>query len=197
MKQKCIFQNKIRTAFYAMVMLSGALLLLLSCATKHKIKQTANIEQKTEHVLTNDSVVQSAINVKNVEVQQFESEFESILKALNIAYDGDQENDLKVVFNRTQNGTELNVSGKGKANYNEQSTQQIKSLTRIEIAQVFDSIVEARFNQYKNERSQSVLDSFQSETDKKKTDTSFWVYVVIGCCLAIGIVVYLVLNNLS
>lgn len=196
MKQKCIFQNKIRTAFYAMVMLSGALLLLLSCATKHKIKQTANIEQKTEHVLTNDSVVQSAINVKNVEVQQFESEFESILKALNIAYDGDQENDLKVVFNRTQNGTELNVSGKGKANYNEQSTQ-IKSLTRIEIAQVFDSIVEARFNQYKNERSQSVLDSFQSETDKKKTDTSFWVYVVIGCCLAIGIVVYLVLNNLS
>ncbi|MDK7675119.1 hypothetical protein QP547_04750 [Weeksella virosa] len=147
--------------------------------------------------MTNDSVVQSAINVKNVEVQQFESEFESILKALNIAYDGDQENDLKVVFNRTQNGTELNVSGKGKANYNEQSTQQIKSLTRIEIAQVFDSIVEARFNQYKNERSQSVLDSFQSETDKKKTDTSFWVYVVIGCCLAIGIVVYLVLNNLS
>lgn len=187
---------KIRTAFYAMVMLSGALLLLLSCATKRKIKQTANIEYKTEHVLTNDSVVQSAINVKNVEVQQFESQFESILKALNITYDGEQENDLKVVLNRTQNGTELNVSGKGKANYNEQSTQT-KSLTRKEIAQVFDSIVEARFNQYKNERSKAVLDSFQSDTEKKKTDTSFWVYVVIGGCLVVGVVVSLILNKVG
>lgn len=182
MKQLCIFLSVV--------------LLFFACATKRKTKEVEKTEIKTENILKNDSVTQSIFKVDKLQSNLSFKEFESVLKALDIQYDGDQGNELNVTLNHTDKGTELNVKGKGKANYNEQSTQ-IKSLTRIEIAQVFDSIVEARFNQYKNERSQAVLDSFQSDTDKKKTDTSFWVYAVIGGCLVVGVVVSLILNKVG
>lgn len=53
--------------------------------------------------------------VSKIETNQTFNEFESVLKALNVQYDGEQGNDLKVILNRTENGNELNVLGNGKA----------------------------------------------------------------------------------
>lgn len=130
------------------------------------------------------------------EIKTSLNEFESVFKALNVQYDGDQDNDLKVTSNRTETGAELHVIGKGKANYTENIAKE-SSMTRNDVALVLDSVVDARLNQNRKERAEAVIDSFKSDTDKKKTDTSFWGYTIIGSVLVVGVCVALVLNRLK
>lgn len=154
----------------------ATLMSLASCATKRKTKEVDKTEIRTENVLQNDSVFQLKSKVSKIESNQTFNEFESILKALNVQYDGEQGNDLKVVLNRTDKGTELNVSGKGKANYNEQS-EKTKSLTRNDVAIVFDSIIDARLKQNKQERGQQLVDSFKSDKENDTTGFQFGAYL--------------------
>lgn len=161
MKQLCIFLS---------------LFLVLSCATKRKTKEVEKSKIKTENVVQNDSVFQLKSKVSKIETNQTFNEFESVLKALNVQYNGEQGNDLKVVLNRTEKGTELNVSGKGKANYNE-NTEKTKSLTRNDIVNVFDSIIDARLQQNKQERAQQLVDSFKSDKENDTTGFQFGAYL--------------------
>ncbi|MDM1550675.1 hypothetical protein [Empedobacter falsenii] len=162
MKQLCIFLSVV--------------LLLFACATKRKTKEVEKTEIKTENVINNDSVFQLKSKVSKLETNQTFNEFESVLKALNVQYDGEQGNDLKVILNRTENGTELNVSGKGKANYNE-AAEQSKSLTRNEVASVFDSIIDARLEQSKQERGHQLVDSFKSDKENDTKGFQFGAYL--------------------
>ena len=180
MKQLCIFLSVV--------------FLLFACATKRKTKEVEKTGIKTENVINNDSVFQLKSKVSKIETNQTFNEFESVLKALNVQYDGEQGNDLKVVLNRTENGTELNVSGKGKANYNEQS-EQTKSLTRNDEIIVFDTIIDARLTQNKQERGQQLVDIFKSDTEKSKVDTSFWLYITIGGIIGVAISLYIILRK--
>lgn len=182
MKQLCIFLSVV--------------LLFFACATKRKTKEVEKTEIKTENILKNDSVVQSVFKVDKLQSNQTFKEFESVLKALNVQYDGDQANELNVTLNHTENGTELNVKGKGKANYNEQS-EQTKVLTRDDVAMILDSILDVRIMQYKIERSEKLVDSFQSDTEKDKTDISFWIYFIIGSVLFIGTAIYILIKKLK
>ncbi|QHC84989.1 hypothetical protein AS589_09495 [Empedobacter brevis] len=150
------------------------------------MKEVDKSEIKTENVIKNDSVFQLNSKVSKIETNQSFNEFESVLKALDIQYDGEQGNDLKVILNRTEKGTELNVSGKGKANYNEQS-EKTKSLTRNDVVNILDSIIDARLTQNKQERGRQLVDSFKSDTQKEKSDVSFWIYVVIGSVLVVWV----------
>ena len=79
--------------------------LLFACATKRKTKEVEKTEIKTENVINNDSVFQLKSKVSKIETNQTFNEFESVLKALNVQYDGEQGNDLKVILNRTDKGT--------------------------------------------------------------------------------------------
>ena len=90
-------------------------LLCTNCATKRKTKEVEKTEIKTENIVQNDSAFQLTSKVSRIAANQTFNEFESILKALNVQYDGEQGNDLKVVLNRTDKGTQLNVLGNGKA----------------------------------------------------------------------------------
>lgn len=163
-----------------------SLLLVLSCATKRKTKEVEKVKNITENVVKNDSTFQLNSKVSKIESIQSFNEFESVLKALNVEYNGEQGNDLKVVLNRTEKGTELNVSGKGKANYNE-NTEQVKNLNRNDVVIVFDSIIDARLEQNKHERAQQLVDSFKSDTEKEKYDVSIWIYVLIGGVISLVI----------
>ena len=166
--------------------LIGTLLSFSNCATKRKTKVAEKLEVKTENVIQNDSVFQLKSKVSKIETYKAFNEFESVLKALNVQYDGEQANELNITLNRTENGTELNVKGKGKANYNEQ-TEKTKSLTRNDVVNILDSIIDARIEQNKHERSQQLVYSFKSDTEKEKTDISFWVYVVISVIVSLVI----------
>lgn len=172
MKQLCIFLS--------------VMFLLFACATKRKTKDVEKTEIKTENVIQNDSVFQLKSKVSKIESNQTFNEFEKVLRALDMQYDGEQGNELNVTLNHTENGTELNLKGKGKANYNEQ-TEKTKSLTRNDVVNILDSIIDARIEQNKHERSQQLVDSFKSNTEKEKSDVSIWIYVVVGCVLCLVI----------
>lgn len=179
MKQLCIFLSVV--------------FLLFACATKRKTKEVEKVKNITENVIKNDSVFQLTSKVSKIETSQSFNEFESVLKALNVEYNGEQGNELNVTLNHTEKGTELNVKGKGKANYNE-AAEQTKSLTRNEVASVFDSIIDARLEQSKQERGQQLVDSFKSNTEKEKRDVSIWVYVLFGVVIIL-VIFFAWLNN--
>ena len=184
MKQLCIFLS---------------LFLVLSCATKRKTKEVEKSKIKTENVVQNDSVFQLNSKVSKIETNQTFNEFESVLKALNVQYDGEQDNELKVVLNRTDKGTELNVSGKGKANYNEQS-EKTYNLTKSDIFTIYDSLRKYELAQNKLQRDQLFLDHFKSDTEKEKSDVSIWVYVLIGgivCFVIFLVFITIQINHLK
>ncbi len=166
------------------IVLLGTLMSFSNCATKHKTKEVEKTEIKTENVVQNDSVFQLQSKVSKIESNQTFNEFENILKALNVQYDGEQGNDLKVVLNRTEKGTELNVSGKGKANYNEQS-EKTYNVTKSEFLLIYDSLRKYELTQNKLQQDQLFLDHFKSDTEKEKSDVSIWVYVVIGSVISL------------
>lgn len=165
---------------------------MLSCATKRKTKAIEQIEVKTENIIKNDSVLQHQSKVSKIENDLKFDEFESVLKAINIQYDGEQENNLKVLYKHTDKGTVLNVSGKGKTNYTEK-TKQINTLSRQEITHVFDSIYKLESQQNKLERTEKLIDRFKTDTIKEKTDISFWIYVIIGAIAAEAVLLITVL----
>lgn len=161
MKQLCIFLS---------------LFLVLSCAIKRKTKEVDKLEAKTENVVKNDSVFQLKSKVSKIETNQTFNEFESILKALNVSYDGDQGNELNVTLNHTEKGTELNVKGKGKANYNEQS-EKTYNLTKSDILAIYDSLKQAELKQNKVERGQKIVDTFKSNKANDTTGFQFGAYI--------------------
>lgn len=158
------------------IMMVATLMSLASCATKRKTKEVEKTEIKTENVLQNDSVFQLNSKVSKIESNQTFNEFESVLKALNVQYNGEQDNDLKVVLNRTDKGTELNVSGKGKANYNEQS-EKTYNLTKSDILAIYDSLKQAELKQNKVERGQKIVDTFKSNKANDTTGFQFGAYI--------------------
>ncbi len=162
MKQLCIFLSVV--------------FLLFACATKRKTKDVEQLKVEAKTEVKNDSVLKIVSKTSKLEANQTFNEFESVLKALNVQYDGEQGNDLKVVLNRTEKGTELNVSGKGKANYNE-ATEQTKSLTRDDVITINDSMRKAELKQNKVERDQKIVDSFKSNKVNDTTGIQFGAYL--------------------
>ena len=165
------------------IMMVVTLMSLASCATKHKTKEVEKTEIKTENVLQNDSVFQLNSKKSKIETNQTFNEFEKVLKALNVQYDGDQDN-------------ELNVKGKGKANYNEQS-EKTYNLTKSEVLANYDSLRKFELKQNKQERAQQLVDSFKSDTEKEKSDVSIWIYIVIGSVLVVGTIVYVGIRQIK
>lgn len=158
------------------IILLGTLMSFSNCATKRKTKEVEKMEAKTEKVTQNDSVFQLNSKVSKIETNQTFNEFESVLKALNVQYDGEQGNELKVVLNRTEKSTELNVSGKGKANYNEQS-EKTYNLTKSDILKIYDSLRKYELAQNKLQRDQLFLDHFKSDKENDTTGFQFGAYL--------------------
>lgn len=178
------------------ILMLATLMSLPSCAIKRKTKEVEKLEAKQEQFINNDSVFNHQLKVVKTDFNQTLNEFESVLKALNVQYDGEQGNDLKVSLNRTENGTELNVSGKGKANYNEQS-ENTYNLTKSEFLLIYDSLRKFELAQNKLQRDQLFLDHFKSNTEKEKSDVSIWIYVVIGSVLVVGTALYIGIRQIK
>lgn len=176
--------------------LIGTLLSFSNCATKRKTKDVEQVKVEAKTEVKNDSVLKIVSKTSKLEANQTFNEFESVLKALNVQYDGEQGNELNVTLNRTENGTELNVSGKGKANYNE-AAENTYNLTKSDIFAIYDSLKQAELKQNKVERGQLLVDSFKSDTEKHKSDVSIWVYVVIGSVLVVATTIYVGIKQIK
>ncbi|MGV0946066.1 hypothetical protein ACTS93_02630 [Empedobacter falsenii] len=166
MKRFCIFLS----------LMVATLMSLASCATKRKTKDVEQVKVEAKTEVKNDSVLKILSKTSKLEANQAFNEFESILKALNVSYDGDQGNELNVTLNHTEKGTELNVKGKGKANYNEQS-EKTYNLTKSDILAIYDSLKQAELKQNKVERGQLLVDSFKRDKENDTTGFQFGAYL--------------------
>lgn len=156
-----------------------SIFLLFGCATKRKTKEVSKLEIESANVAKNDSLFQLEIkSVKDEKTQQL-NEFENILKTLNVQYDGEQDNQLKIIYKRTRDGIELNLSGKGKANYTDH-LEQTKTFSANNVSTILDSVFNKSILQYKVSKEKHSSNNITSNTNKNKFDFSFWIYAIIA-----------------
>lgn len=116
------------------------LLLLFSCKTKQVDFKKETIKDKTE--IDSSVVVRDTVFVQKKQVNTLEEtkQLLQLMQQLNVAYDGKQLDDkLDLLLKKTNEGTRLTISGKGKANYTEQQNKQLEAF-KLEIVKRQDSL---------------------------------------------------------
>ena len=162
-------------------------LLLFNCATKHKIKEIEKIDSNTEYRINKDSIsIYHSFNTKLEEIKKFD-EFSSLLKSLNISYNGEERDSLKVSFSNTKDGIDLKIGGKGKINYSEKSNSS-SLVNNQNIVKILDSIKVDQSSQSNQGSSKVATNTLRKNTEKDKIDFSIWIYIFaffIVCVLII------------
>ncbi|GGE89526.1 hypothetical protein SAMN05443634_10493 [Chishuiella changwenlii] len=162
-------------------------LLLFNCATKHKIKEIEKINANTEYIINKDSISTNySFSTKIEEIKNFD-EFSSLLKSLNISYNGELNDSLKVSFSNKKEGIDLKIGGKGKINYNEQSNSS-SLVNNKNIVKTLDSIKVDQSSQSNQGSLKVATNTFRKNTEKYKVDFSIWIYIFaffIVCVLII------------
>ncbi len=172
MKQICIFLS---------------LFLVLSCATKRKTKEVEQVKIENDKSIKNDSLVNLQLQKSTYDYLQKYSSNETLLQKLGLTYAGKTNEDKgKVSLKQTKDGLELDIQG-AIAMALDQAQQKNENLTQTEMIKLMDSIYSVKLQQDLVQREQRLLDSFKSNTEKEKSDVSFWVYVIIGCVLCLVI----------
>ncbi|MBS7334276.1 MAG: hypothetical protein KIG88_11835 [Weeksellaceae bacterium] len=176
------------------IILVATLMSLPSCATKRKTKQVERIEVVTENQVKNDSSADIKIERSSHDYLSNYSSNESLLSKLGLVFNG-KSNEDKGSFSikETDQGLQMDISGALQMALDKTHSKD-ETFTKAEAIKLFDSIIKANLQQNKTERSEQLLDSFKSETQKEKTDISFWIYVVIGSVLVVGTVVYITIK---
>lgn len=120
------------------------LLLLFSCKTKQVDFKKEVIKDKTE--IDSSLVVRDTVFVQKKQVNTLEEtkQLLQLMQQLNVAYDGKQLDDkLDLLLKKTNEGTRLTISGKGKANYTENQNKQLEAF-KVEIIKRQDSLMARR-----------------------------------------------------
>jgi len=175
------------------IIMLATLMSLASCATKRKTKAVEQINQNLEKSVVNDSSVNFQLQKSTYDYLQNYSKNETLLQKLGLTYTGKTNDDKgKVSLKQTENGLELDIQGAiAMALEKEQSKDENISVQKV--INLVDSVYSVRLQQDLAHREQRLIDSFKSNTEKEKTDISFWIYLIIGgvLCLVIflGIVI--------
>lgn len=179
MKQLCIFLS---------------LFLVLSCATKRKTKEVEQVKVESEKSIVNDSSVNLQLQKSTYDYLQNYSKNETLLQKLGLTYAGKTNEDKgKVSLKQTENGLELDIQG-AIAMALDKTHSKDESVSKSEIISLMDSVMSAKLVQDKTERSDVVVDSFKSNTEKEKTDISIWIYVLFGVVISL-VIFFSWLNN--
>ena len=162
-------------------------LLCGSCATKRKTKEVELVKVESEKSIVNDSSVNLQLQKSTYDYLQNYSKNETLLQKLGLTYAGKTNEDKgKVSLKQTENGLELDIQG-AIAMALDKTHSKDESVSKSELISLMDSVMSAKLVQDKTERSDVVVDSFKSNTEKEKTDISIWIYVVVGCVLCLVI----------
>lgn len=156
-----------------------------SCATKRKTKEVEQVKVESEKSIVNDSSVNLQLQKSTYDYLQNYSKNETLLQKLGLTYAGKTNEDKgKVSLKQTENGLELDIQG-AIAMALDKTHSKDESVSKSELISLMDSVMSAKLVQDKTERSDVVVDSFKSNTEKEKTDISIWIYVIIGCVLCL------------
>lgn len=160
-----------------------------SCKTKQvntdklRVEQTQNYDYST--LLDYMSKHQSTKQLSESDVKAFMEAFNS----LNVQYDGKNiEDKLNVLMQKTEQGTQMTLSGIGKVNYTEENKQLLESLEKRLFARQ-DSIASVQSNEMQSLKSDlyTKIDSKEKQVDSKTFTPAVWLIiglaVVVGMCL--------------
>lgn len=185
-------------AFYkAMVFWFIALLLvfyLSGCKSKQVTADKVQVEQTQnyDHLALIDFIKQ---NQSTKELNETElKELKEFISSLNISYDGKDINDkLDVLLQKTANGgTQLTLTGKGTANYNESNKTQFEALQKY-FKSYNDSIQEVNAKNQEQLKNDLLLkiDERTKQVDSKTFTPGMWIAIIIT------VIVMLCLNWVS
>jgi len=168
------------------IIMLATLMSLASCATKRKTKAVEQINQNLEKSVVNDSSVNFQLQKSTYDYLQNYSKNETLLQKLGLTYTGKTNDDKgKVSLKQTENGLELDIQGAiAMALEKEQSKDENISVQKV--INLVDSVYSVRLQQDLAHREQRLIDSFKSNTEKEKTDISFWIYLIIGVFISGG-----------
>lgn len=169
-------------------------LTLWSCATKRKTKEVEQVKVESEKSIVNDSSVNLQLQKSTYDYLQNYSKNETLLQKLGLTYAGKTNEDKgKVSLKQTENGLELDIQG-AIAMALDKTHSKDESVSKSELISLMDSVMSAKLVQDKTERSDVVVDSFKSNTEKEKTDISIWIYVLFGVVISL-VIFFAWLNN--
>lgn len=158
--------------------------LFTGCKTKQVSTREYQSKESedSEQLHISDILTESAVNKK---MTQFTSnEIAAIFSSLNVGYNGSSIDDkLNLLFTKTDQGTELSISGKGTANISENKTSEIQTI-KTELFAYQDSIIKEQTLQLKKIQSQ-IIDEIRSKEKDVKTNGFQPIFYITGILLLI------------
>lgn len=161
-------------------------LFLIGCKTKQittdkiKAEQTENYDYSA--LLDYLSKNQSAKQLSESDVKAFMEAF----RQLNVQYDGKSiEDKLNVLMQKTDQGTQMTLSGIGKVNYTEETKELFASMEKRLFARM-DSIASIHSDELQSLKSTRSTEIVQ-KTKQVDTKTFTWqVWLIIGLAVIVG-----------
>lgn len=164
-------------------------LLLIGCKTKQVTTEKIKVEQTENY---DYSALFDYLSKNQSTKQLSESDVKAFMEAfsqLNVQYDGKSiEDKLNVLMQKTDQGTQMTLSGIGKVNYTEENKELFASMEKRLFKQQ-DSIASIQSNEMQSLRSDLFTEIAQKtkQVDSKTLTPAVWLIiglaVIVGMCL--------------
>lgn len=166
-----------------------SLLTVSSCSIIQKTKSNQKAEVSVLEKEHSNIYINSESQLKSDIQSLTENQLISLLSALNVSYDGANDDELNVTFTKTENGLELNLKGKGKADFKNETKSETE---KTEYSQKVDvSEKEIYVEKKKRETGYEVdIATSSKEVEKTKFDFSPWMWIGAIVILALSVVLY-------
>lgn len=160
-----------------------------SCKTKQvntgklRVEQKENVDYST--LLNYLQNHQSTKQLSESEIKAFMQAFNS----LNVQYDGKNiEDKLNVLMQKTDQGTQMTLSGIGKVNYTEENKKMFESFEKRMFARQ-DSIASVQLDEIQSLRSDlyTKIDSKQKQVDSKTFTPGMWITIIVTVIVMLGL----------
>lgn len=161
-------------------------IVFLTLGTSCKTKQISVTKEQENHTVDVNEMVekQETAQISNItENERTEvKELAELLQNLNVSYSGKDVNDkLDLLLSKTEQGTKLTISGKGTANYSEDSRKEFENL-RVELYTRQDSLhnIELSYLQDLNAKIDSYIKTRDRQVETKGFQFGFWAVIGIA-----------------
>jgi len=164
-------------------------LLLIGCKTKQVNSDKLRVEQTENY---DYSALLDYLSKNQTTKQLSESDVKAFMEAfskLNVQYDGKSiEDKLNVLMQKTDQGTQMTLSGIGKVNYTEENKELFASLEKRLFARM-DSIASIQSDELQSLKSDQSTEIAQKtkQVDTKTFTPAVWLIiglaVIVGMCL--------------
>lgn len=169
--------TKLRVLLFSVIMLS---LFLISCAVKRKSKEVDKVDKVIEKNLQNDSTASTQVTKSSFDFLNNTSSSESLLSKLGLVFNGVSNEDKgKVIIKESDKGLEVDIQGMLNMALDKSHSKE-ESFSRKEAIVLFDSIISAKTEQSKSERSKETIETVKKESEKETTGIQFGAYLTVA-----------------